>query len=168
MAHSFRFLYWKVCCYVCTRKPKKSRIRRSRTRRITNSRHSSRHVSSNSLQMSRWSWSNSFQTLENRLSLLETFPYSDVMILMQQLINIDDEIWTIIDYRTVLGRPILISGPDTYPAGRSGTSHRLRCSSHCTVRSEPLNVQPIRPCLTAPYPAHPTPLPIKSPSEFCF
>lgn len=33
MAHSFRFLYWKVCCYVCTKKPKKSRLRRTRTRR---------------------------------------------------------------------------------------------------------------------------------------
>ncbi len=21
MAKSFRFLYWRVCCYVCTRKP---------------------------------------------------------------------------------------------------------------------------------------------------
>jgi len=33
MAHSFRFLYWKVCCYACTRKPKKSRLKRTRTRR---------------------------------------------------------------------------------------------------------------------------------------
>ncbi|KAF2881335.1 hypothetical protein ILUMI_24834 [Ignelater luminosus] len=30
LATSFRFLYWKVCCYVCTKKPK--RIRRSRSR----------------------------------------------------------------------------------------------------------------------------------------
>ncbi|XP_077299567.1 potassium two pore domain channel subfamily K member galene isoform X2 [Arctopsyche grandis] len=27
MATSFRFLYWRVCCYVCTRKPKKKRHR---------------------------------------------------------------------------------------------------------------------------------------------
>lgn len=25
MATSFRFLYWRVCCYVCTKKPKKRR-----------------------------------------------------------------------------------------------------------------------------------------------
>ncbi|XP_066984330.1 potassium channel subfamily K member 18 isoform X3 [Macrobrachium rosenbergii] len=25
MAHSFRFLYWKVCCYACTKRPKKKR-----------------------------------------------------------------------------------------------------------------------------------------------
>lgn len=29
MAHSFRFLYWKVCCYACTKKPKKKRRARS-------------------------------------------------------------------------------------------------------------------------------------------
>lgn len=28
MAHSFRFLYWRVCCYVCTRRPEKHRRRR--------------------------------------------------------------------------------------------------------------------------------------------
>ncbi|CAO1434317.1 unnamed protein product [Diamesa hyperborea] len=28
MASSFRFLYWRVCCYVCTREPKKSQRRR--------------------------------------------------------------------------------------------------------------------------------------------
>ncbi|KAG7197188.1 hypothetical protein KM043_007266 [Ampulex compressa] len=27
MASSFRFLYWKVCCYVCTKPPKKRRVR---------------------------------------------------------------------------------------------------------------------------------------------
>ncbi|XP_065333129.1 uncharacterized protein galene isoform X2 [Cloeon dipterum] len=32
MAHSFRFIYWKVCCYVCTRKPKRSH-RRGRSSR---------------------------------------------------------------------------------------------------------------------------------------
>ncbi|KAK2708910.1 uncharacterized protein LOC136028185 [Artemia franciscana] len=31
MAHSFRFLYWKVCCYACTRKPKRTRTRRGRS-----------------------------------------------------------------------------------------------------------------------------------------
>ncbi|XP_032777866.2 LOW QUALITY PROTEIN: uncharacterized protein LOC116916676 [Daphnia magna] len=46
MAHSFRFLYWKVCCYVCTRKPKKSRLRRQRTRRSNSGRHSARYQSS--------------------------------------------------------------------------------------------------------------------------
>jgi len=29
MAHSFRFLYWKVCCYACTKKPKKKKRPRS-------------------------------------------------------------------------------------------------------------------------------------------
>lgn len=49
MAHSFRFLYWKVCCYVCTRKPKKSsRLRRTRTARRSNSgRQSGRYPSAN-------------------------------------------------------------------------------------------------------------------------
>lgn len=27
MASSFRFLYWRVCCYVCTREPKRKRHR---------------------------------------------------------------------------------------------------------------------------------------------
>ncbi|XP_055627642.1 uncharacterized protein LOC129769404 [Toxorhynchites rutilus septentrionalis] len=35
MASSFRFLYWRVCCYVCTREPKRSNSRRSRTSRGT-------------------------------------------------------------------------------------------------------------------------------------
>ena len=30
MANSFRFCYWRVCCYVCTKKPKKKN-RRQRT-----------------------------------------------------------------------------------------------------------------------------------------
>ncbi|XP_046643077.1 TWiK family of potassium channels protein 9-like [Daphnia pulicaria] len=46
MAHSFRFLYWKVCCYVCTKKPKKSRLRRQRTRRSNSGRQSARYQSS--------------------------------------------------------------------------------------------------------------------------
>lgn len=29
MATSFRFLYWRVCCYVCTKKPKKMKRSRS-------------------------------------------------------------------------------------------------------------------------------------------
>uniref|UniRef100_A0A182MNL5 Potassium channel domain-containing protein n=1 Tax=Anopheles culicifacies TaxID=139723 RepID=A0A182MNL5_9DIPT len=33
MASSFRFLYWRVCCYVCTREPKRSNSRRSRSSR---------------------------------------------------------------------------------------------------------------------------------------
>ncbi|PNF39339.1 hypothetical protein B7P43_G01514 [Cryptotermes secundus] len=33
MAQSFRFLYWRVCCYVCTRKPKKGHSRRGRSLR---------------------------------------------------------------------------------------------------------------------------------------
>lgn len=32
MASSFRFLYWKVCCYVCTRPPKKKRPRKNFSR----------------------------------------------------------------------------------------------------------------------------------------
>ncbi|XP_076160353.1 potassium two pore domain channel subfamily K member galene isoform X2 [Ptiloglossa arizonensis] len=32
MASSFRFLYWKVCCYVCTKPPKKRRPRHSLSR----------------------------------------------------------------------------------------------------------------------------------------
>ncbi|KFB44014.1 hypothetical protein ZHAS_00011845 [Anopheles sinensis] len=32
MASSFRFLYWRVCCYVCTREPKRSNTRRGRSR----------------------------------------------------------------------------------------------------------------------------------------
>ncbi|XP_021705095.1 uncharacterized protein LOC5572135 isoform X2 [Aedes aegypti] len=35
MASSFRFLYWRVCCYVCTREPKRSNSRRSRSGRGT-------------------------------------------------------------------------------------------------------------------------------------
>ncbi|XP_052563533.1 uncharacterized protein LOC120429313 [Culex pipiens pallens] len=33
MASSFRFLYWRVCCYVCTREPKRSNSKRSRSGR---------------------------------------------------------------------------------------------------------------------------------------
>ncbi|CAG5104376.1 Similar to KCNK9: Potassium channel subfamily K member 9 (Cavia porcellus) [Cotesia congregata] len=29
MASSFRFLYWKICCYICTRPPKPRRVRSS-------------------------------------------------------------------------------------------------------------------------------------------
>lgn len=25
MAHSFRFLYWRICCYACTKRPKKKK-----------------------------------------------------------------------------------------------------------------------------------------------
>ncbi|XP_058828138.1 uncharacterized protein LOC131688028 isoform X2 [Topomyia yanbarensis] len=35
MASSFRFLYWRVCCYVCTREPKRSNSKRSRVGRGT-------------------------------------------------------------------------------------------------------------------------------------
>uniref|UniRef100_A0AAG5D1E0 Potassium channel domain-containing protein n=1 Tax=Anopheles atroparvus TaxID=41427 RepID=A0AAG5D1E0_ANOAO len=35
MASSFRFLYWRVCCYVCTREPKRSTARRGRSSRGT-------------------------------------------------------------------------------------------------------------------------------------
>ncbi|XP_069699079.1 uncharacterized protein galene isoform X2 [Periplaneta americana] len=35
MAQSFRFLYWRVCCYVCTRKPKRGLSRRGRSIRGT-------------------------------------------------------------------------------------------------------------------------------------
>ncbi|XP_055589683.1 uncharacterized protein LOC129741892 [Uranotaenia lowii] len=35
MASSFRFLYWRVCCYVCTREPKKPNSRRGRSQRGT-------------------------------------------------------------------------------------------------------------------------------------
>ncbi|XP_050093309.1 uncharacterized protein LOC126576184 [Anopheles aquasalis] len=35
MASSFRFLYWRVCCYVCTREPKRPSSRRSRNSRGT-------------------------------------------------------------------------------------------------------------------------------------
>ncbi|XP_002007624.2 zinc finger CCCH domain-containing protein 13 [Drosophila mojavensis] len=34
MATSFRFLYWRICCYVCTRSARRSRNRRSRQRSI--------------------------------------------------------------------------------------------------------------------------------------
>ncbi|XP_043209402.1 potassium channel subfamily K member 18-like [Amphibalanus amphitrite] len=30
MAHSFKVVYWKCCCYICTKKPKKRRRRRGR------------------------------------------------------------------------------------------------------------------------------------------
>ena len=30
MATSFRFLYWRVCCYVCTKRPKKNKFRNAR------------------------------------------------------------------------------------------------------------------------------------------
>ncbi|XP_070505687.1 uncharacterized protein [Chironomus tepperi] len=33
MASSFRFIYWRVCCYVCTREPKKQQKRRMMMRR---------------------------------------------------------------------------------------------------------------------------------------
>ncbi|EEB18326.1 conserved hypothetical protein [Pediculus humanus corporis] len=35
MAHSFRFIYWRVCCYMCTRKPKRVPSRRGRSMRST-------------------------------------------------------------------------------------------------------------------------------------
>ncbi|KAK6640579.1 hypothetical protein RUM44_012275 [Polyplax serrata] len=35
MAHSFRFIYWRVCCYMCTRKPKRVPSRRGRSTRST-------------------------------------------------------------------------------------------------------------------------------------
>jgi hypothetical protein len=36
MAQSFRFLYWRVCCYVCTKKPKRGLSRRGRSVRGSN------------------------------------------------------------------------------------------------------------------------------------
>ncbi|KAL1130005.1 hypothetical protein AAG570_012948 [Ranatra chinensis] len=38
MAHSFRFLYWRICCYACTRDPKRnhSTRRRAKSIRISN------------------------------------------------------------------------------------------------------------------------------------
>ncbi|XP_023300927.2 uncharacterized protein LOC111683127 [Lucilia cuprina] len=41
MATSFRFIYWRVCCYVCTRTSKKSRAR-TRQRSVKGHRYSSR------------------------------------------------------------------------------------------------------------------------------
>ncbi|KAF5297944.1 hypothetical protein FQR65_LT09855 [Abscondita terminalis] len=43
LATSFRFLYWKICCYVCTKRPRRSKRRgrqvsRSKDRRFTRSR----------------------------------------------------------------------------------------------------------------------------------
>lgn len=38
MATSFRFLYWRVCCYVCTKKPKKKKFRSNRSLRASNPR----------------------------------------------------------------------------------------------------------------------------------
>jgi len=34
MAHSFRFLYWKVCCYACTKRPKRRRRRTASQRSL--------------------------------------------------------------------------------------------------------------------------------------
>ncbi|XP_050525597.1 uncharacterized protein LOC126896679 isoform X2 [Daktulosphaira vitifoliae] len=46
MAHSFRFLYWKVCCYTCTRRQKRVQsLRRSRSQRSTTRSHGSRATS---------------------------------------------------------------------------------------------------------------------------
>lgn len=42
MATSFRFLYWKVCCYVCTRKPKRKRHRSVRSVGRSQGRYSTR------------------------------------------------------------------------------------------------------------------------------
>ncbi|XP_016663209.1 uncharacterized protein LOC100164681 isoform X3 [Acyrthosiphon pisum] len=40
MAHSFRFLYWKVCCYTCTRRQRRVQsLRRSRSQRSTTRSH---------------------------------------------------------------------------------------------------------------------------------
>ncbi|XP_063220303.1 potassium channel subfamily K member 18-like isoform X2 [Bacillus rossius redtenbacheri] len=36
MAQSFRFLYWRVCCFFCTRKPKKYASRRTKSTRSSN------------------------------------------------------------------------------------------------------------------------------------
>ncbi|XP_047738950.1 uncharacterized protein LOC108680332 isoform X2 [Hyalella azteca] len=41
MAHSFRFLYWKVCCYACTKRPKKRRRTKSSSRLSRSSSHHS-------------------------------------------------------------------------------------------------------------------------------
>ncbi|EDW76975.1 uncharacterized protein Dwil_GK21143 [Drosophila willistoni] len=42
MATSFRFLYWRICCYVCTRTAKRPRNQRSRQRSMRSHRNSSR------------------------------------------------------------------------------------------------------------------------------
>ncbi|EDW92801.1 uncharacterized protein LOC6532329 [Drosophila yakuba] len=39
MATSFRFLYWRICCYVCTRTAKRPRNARSRQRSMRSQRH---------------------------------------------------------------------------------------------------------------------------------
>ncbi|RZC36748.1 uncharacterized protein BDFB_006922 [Asbolus verrucosus] len=40
MATSFRFLYWRVCCYMCTKKPKRKRSKRSSSRVMSEGRFS--------------------------------------------------------------------------------------------------------------------------------
>ncbi|XP_033254983.1 uncharacterized protein LOC117195187 [Drosophila miranda] len=39
MATSFRFLYWRICCYVCTRTAKRPRNARSRQRSVRGQRY---------------------------------------------------------------------------------------------------------------------------------
>ncbi|XP_059484986.1 potassium channel subfamily K member 18 isoform X2 [Neocloeon triangulifer] len=53
MAHSFRFIYWKVCCYVCTRKPKRSHRRGRSARGGTIRQHSSGGAKSRSASFRR-------------------------------------------------------------------------------------------------------------------
>ncbi|CAL4072263.1 unnamed protein product [Meganyctiphanes norvegica] len=56
MAHSFRFLYWKVCCYVCVKKPKKKQRRpksiRGSTKRYPPSHPGSQRIRSSSFRRS--------------------------------------------------------------------------------------------------------------------
>merc|ERR1719219_1416827 len=48
MANAFRFTYWKVCCYVCTKKPKKKKRRARNINRALSIRHSHQRASQRS------------------------------------------------------------------------------------------------------------------------
>ncbi|XP_075218728.1 potassium two pore domain channel subfamily K member galene isoform X2 [Lycorma delicatula] len=84
MAHSFRFLYWRICCYACTRTPKKphNMYRRGRSFRSTVRSHSGGRSSGRSRTASLKRWGRgpynqgSQRSADSALALSETLTHS--------------------------------------------------------------------------------------------
>ncbi|XP_060533255.1 uncharacterized protein LOC132706131 isoform X2 [Cylas formicarius] len=71
MATSFRFLYWRVCCYVCQKKPKK--MKRARSIRVQPNRSDNRFVRSKSASIRR-SMRTSGKSTDSGYGISETGP----------------------------------------------------------------------------------------------
>lgn len=83
MAHSFRFLYWRICCYACTRTPKRVHgpHRRGRSFKSTGRSHSGggrNTVRSRTASLRRWgrNQQGSQRSADSALALSETLTHS--------------------------------------------------------------------------------------------